>query len=39
MKASTNNVANMLTSWTKAITSYESSKYDTSAHKFTTDIF
>jgi hypothetical protein len=35
----TNNVANMLSTWTKAITSYDSSKYDAAANKFTTDIF
>jgi hypothetical protein len=28
LKASTNNVANMVSSWTKAVISYESSKYD-----------
>ena len=39
LKAGTNNVANMLSSWTKAITSYESSKYDVSANKFSTDLF
>jgi hypothetical protein len=28
MKVGTNSVANMLSDWTKAITSYEKSKYD-----------
>jgi hypothetical protein len=28
LRVGTNNVANMLSSWTKAITSYDSSKYD-----------
>ena len=39
LRVGTNNVANMLSSWTKAITSYDSSKYDAWANKFTTDIF
>ena len=39
VKASTNNVANMLSSRTKAIKSYESSKYDISVNKFSTDLF
>jgi hypothetical protein len=29
----------MLTSWTKAVTSYESSKYDIANNKFSTDLF
>ena len=39
LKAGTNNIANMLTSWTKAVTSYESSKYDIANNKFSTDLF
>ena len=39
LRVGTNNIANMLSSWTKAITTYDSSKYDPSANKFTTDIF
>ncbi len=39
LKVGTNNVANLLSTWTKAITSYDSSKYDPAENKFTTDIF
>jgi flagellar basal body rod protein FlgC len=39
LRVGTNNIANMLSTWTKAITSYDSSKYDAAANKFTTDIF
>ena len=39
LRVGTNNIANMLSTWTKAITSYDSSKYDAWANKFTTDIF
>ena len=39
MKVGTNSVANMLSNWTKAITSYEKSKYDIAWNKFTVDIF
>ena len=39
LKAGTNNIANMLSSWTKAVTSYESSKYDAANNKFSTDLF
>jgi flagellar basal body rod protein FlgC len=28
LRVGTNNIANMLSTWTKAITSYDSSKYD-----------
>ena len=39
LKAGTNNIANMLSSWTKAVTSHESSKYDIANNKFSTDLF
>ena len=39
LKATTNNLANMLSSRTKAIKSYESSRYDPKANLFSTDLF
>lgn len=36
---STNNVANLLSSWSKSVLNYENNRYDISSHKFSTDLF